>query len=52
MGSRHNAGYCFVDFGNAQAASKALLHNGSLIPNSNRPFKLNWASGSGLADRG
>lgn len=25
--------------------------NGSIIPNSNRPFKLNWASGGGLADR-
>jgi RNA recognition motif-containing protein len=25
--------------------------SGQLIPNSNRPFKLNWASGGGLADR-
>ncbi|KAI9719283.1 MAG: hypothetical protein M1812_003613 [Candelaria pacifica] len=46
-----NAGYCFVDFSTPAAAAKALTLNGSLIPNSNRPFKLNWASGGGLADR-
>lgn len=46
-----NAGYCFVDFASPDAASKALTLNGQLIPNSNRPFKLNWASGGGLADR-
>jgi len=46
-----NAGYCFVDFESAEAAAKALQLNGTLIPNSNRPFKLNWASGGGLADR-
>ncbi|RYN33549.1 putative RNA-binding protein [Alternaria tenuissima] len=46
-----NAGYCFVDFASPDAASKALSLNGQLIPNSNRPFKLNWASGGGLADR-
>ncbi|KAL1302826.1 hypothetical protein AAFC00_003161 [Neodothiora populina] len=46
-----NAGYCFVDFESPDAAQKALALNGSLIPNSNRPFKLNWASGGGLADR-
>ena len=48
---RSNAGYCFVDFPSSQAAGKALGLNGTLIPNSNRPFKLNWASGGGLADR-
>lgn len=46
-----NAGYCFVDFSNPAAAAKGLTLNGSIIPNSNRPFKLNWASGGGLADR-
>lgn len=46
-----NAGYCFVDFASPAAAAKALQLNGTLIPNSNRPFKLNWASGGGLADR-
>ncbi len=46
-----NAGYCFVDFTSPAAAAKALTLNGQLIPNSNRPFKLNWASGGGLADR-
>ncbi|KAK6520317.1 hypothetical protein TWF506_000593 [Arthrobotrys conoides] len=46
-----SAGYCFVDFTSPQAAAKALALNGTQIPNSNRPFKLNWASGGGLADR-
>ena len=46
-----NAGYCFVDFTSPAAAAKALTLNGTIIPNSNRPFKLNWASGGGLADR-
>jgi len=49
--SGSNAGYCFVDFPSPDAASKALTLNGTLIPGSNRPFKLNWASGGGLADR-
>jgi len=46
-----NAGYCFVDFSSPAAAAKALTLNGTMIPNVNRPFKLNWASGGGLADR-
>jgi len=46
-----NAGYCFVDFTTPEAAAKALQLNGQMIPNSSRPFKLNWASGGGLADR-
>ncbi|MCJ1350258.1 MAG: hypothetical protein MMC33_000239 [Icmadophila ericetorum] len=46
-----NAGYCFIDFTSPAAAAKALTLNGTIIPNSNRPFKLNWASGGGLADR-
>ncbi|KAF2093522.1 RNA-binding domain-containing protein [Rhizodiscina lignyota] len=50
-GVRSNAGYCFVDFQSAEAAQKALGLNGQMIPNSTRPFKLNWASGGGLADR-
>lgn len=49
--SGSNAGYCFVDFSTPEGAAKALTLNGQLIPNSNRPFKLNWASGGGLADR-
>ncbi|KAM0706351.1 hypothetical protein Q7P35_005677 [Cladosporium inversicolor] len=49
--SGSNAGYCFVDFESPDAASKALQLNGQVIPNSNRQFKLNWASGGGLADR-
>lgn len=46
-----NAGYCFVDFNDTAAAQKAISLNGTLIPNTSRPFKLNWASGGGLADR-
>ncbi|KAF2233862.1 RNA-binding domain-containing protein [Viridothelium virens] len=49
--SGSNAGYCFVDFTSAEAAAKALTLNGQMIPNTSRPFKLNWASGGGLADR-
>ncbi|RKF82599.1 putative RNA-binding protein C23E6.01c [Golovinomyces cichoracearum] len=46
-----NAGYCFVDFTSPAGAAKALSLNGSMIPNTSRPFKLNWASGGGIADR-
>ncbi|KAK6375560.1 hypothetical protein LTR64_003687 [Lithohypha guttulata] len=49
--SGSNAGYCFVDFSSPGAAAKALNLNGQQMPNSQRPFKLNWASGGGLADR-
>lgn len=44
------AGYCFVEFSSPSAASKALTLNGQPIPNSQRLFKLNWASGGGLID--
>jgi len=40
-----------VEFQNPAAAAKALTLNGTQIPNSSRPFKLNWASGGGLTDR-
>jgi hypothetical protein len=40
-----------VDFMTPAAAQKALNYNGQMIPGSNRPFKLNWASGGGLADK-
>ncbi|EOO04238.1 putative trna selenocysteine-associated protein 1 protein [Phaeoacremonium minimum UCRPA7] len=46
-----NAGYCFVEFPTADAATKALALNGTPVPNSGRVFKLNWASGGGLVDR-
>lgn len=51
VGSRSNAGYCFVDFASPAAAAKALSLNGTPMPNTNRVFKLNWATGGGLADR-
>jgi hypothetical protein len=47
-----NAGYCFVDFASPAAAAKALSLNGTPMPNTTRAFKLNWATGGGLADRG
>lgn len=41
-----------MDFANAQTAAKVLATvNGSLIPNTHKVFKLNWASGGGLNDR-
>ncbi|KXJ96094.1 hypothetical protein Micbo1qcDRAFT_30842 [Microdochium bolleyi] len=46
-----NAGYCFVEFSNADAAQKALQLNGTPVPNTDRVFRLNWASGGGLVDR-
>ncbi|OAX80778.1 hypothetical protein ACJ72_04886 [Emergomyces africanus] len=49
--SGSNAGYCFVDFSTPAAAAKALTLSGTPIPNTSRTFKLNWASGGGLADR-
>jgi RNA recognition motif-containing protein len=46
-----NAGYCFVEFQSPDAATNALGMNGKPVPNSQRSFKLNWASGGGLVDR-
>ncbi|KAJ3410366.1 hypothetical protein HDV05_003844, partial [Chytridiales sp. JEL 0842] len=44
-------GYCFVDFGNHASALRQLTTmQGSLIPGTNRVFKLNWASGGGQRD--
>lgn len=40
-----------MDFATPAAAAKALGVNGTQMPNTTRPFKLNWASGGGLADR-
>lgn len=43
-------GYCFLDFGNAFAAHKFLHQlNGTVIPGTNKTFKLNWASGGTTA---
>ncbi|RBQ96418.1 hypothetical protein FVER53263_05907 [Fusarium verticillioides] len=46
-----NAGYCFVEFQSPESATSALGMNGKQVPNSQRTFKLNWASGGGLVDR-
>jgi hypothetical protein len=47
---RNLAGYCFIDFGNAFAASKyQQTLNGTTIPGTNKCFKLNFSnSGSGV----
>ncbi|KAE8690605.1 Polyadenylate-binding protein RBP47C [Hibiscus syriacus] len=38
-------GYGFVEFHTREAAEKALQsYNGSLMPNTEQPFRLNWAS--------
>ncbi|KAG0095100.1 hypothetical protein BGZ93_006326 [Podila epicladia] len=45
-----SAGYCFVELPNPAAAAKAInTLNGMLIPGTNKVFKLNWASGGGMA---
>ncbi|KAG0046814.1 hypothetical protein BGZ83_008009 [Gryganskiella cystojenkinii] len=45
-----SAGYCFVELASPAAATKAITTlNGMLIPSSNKLFKLNWATGGGMA---
>lgn len=47
-----SSGYAFIGFATMQAAQRALKTvHGSSIPNSQRTFKLNWASGGGICDR-
>lgn len=47
---RTSAGYCFVELASPAAATKAInTLNGMIIPGSNKLFKLNWASGGGMA---
>lgn len=43
-----HAGYCFVEFESYDDAKSVLALNGSQIPNTNRLFRLNWASGATL----
>lgn len=47
---KYGGSYAFVDFANHQEASKALLMNGTQIPQTNKCFKLNWSNrdGNGL----
>ncbi|KAJ3102186.1 tRNA selenocysteine 1-associated protein 1 [Phlyctochytrium planicorne] len=43
------AGYCFVDFSTTAGAMRQLNSvNGTVIPGTNKVFKLNWASGGGM----
>ncbi|KAJ1921151.1 hypothetical protein H4219_000749 [Mycoemilia scoparia] len=41
------ANYCFIEFSSLNEASRALVaYNGQLIPNTTKPFRLNWATGN------
>ncbi|KAG0305853.1 hypothetical protein BGZ98_003466 [Dissophora globulifera] len=45
-----SAGYCFVELSSPAAAAKAISTlNGMQIPGTNKVFKLNWATGGGIA---
>ncbi|KAG0368169.1 hypothetical protein BC939DRAFT_478757 [Gamsiella multidivaricata] len=45
-----SAGYCFVELSSPAAAAKAIgTLNGVVIPGTNKVFKLNWATGGGIA---
>ncbi|KAI8599002.1 hypothetical protein EDD21DRAFT_308626 [Dissophora ornata] len=45
-----SAGYCFVELSSPAAAAKAITAlNGVPIPSTNKVFKLNWATGGGIA---
>ncbi|OAD67427.1 hypothetical protein PHYBLDRAFT_174118 [Phycomyces blakesleeanus NRRL 1555(-)] len=45
---KFGASYAFVDFSSPEAASNVLMsYNGSLIPNTQKQFKLNWSNGGG-----
>jgi RNA recognition motif-containing protein len=52
-----SAGYCFIEFASPADAQRILEQcqpkDGPppLVPDTQKPFKLNWASGGGLADR-
>ncbi|CAO3700151.1 unnamed protein product [Rhizopus microsporus] len=47
-----SCGYAFIGFTSNQAAQRALATvHGSRIPNTQSAFRLNWASGGGIADR-
>ena len=51
--SRVNAGYCFVDLVSPEAATSAIgTLNGTVIPGTDKTFKLNWASGGNPASGG
>ena len=45
------ANYCFVNFESPEIANEALTLNGTLIPSSNKIFRLNWAT-TGFGDSG
>lgn len=48
-----NAGYCFVDLVSPEAATGAIgTLNGTVIPGTDKTFKLNWASGGNPASGG
>jgi hypothetical protein len=42
--TQRKSAYCFITFNNNNDAKDALALNGSRINNSNRRFRLNWAT--------
>ncbi|CAO3610847.1 unnamed protein product [Cunninghamella blakesleeana] len=48
----NSLGYAFIGFSSAMAAQRALATiHGTKMPNSQRAFRLNWASGGGILDK-
>ncbi|KAI8341727.1 hypothetical protein BC941DRAFT_345782 [Chlamydoabsidia padenii] len=48
----NSLGYAFIGFTSSIAAQRALATvHGTKMPNSQRPFRLNWASGGGILDK-
>ncbi|CAO3621468.1 unnamed protein product [Cunninghamella echinulata] len=49
---RTGLGYAFIGFSSTTAAQRALATiHGTKMPNSQRAFRLNWASGGGILDK-
>ncbi|CDK24978.1 unnamed protein product [Kuraishia capsulata CBS 1993] len=40
----NNSGYCFLRVNTVDDAQQILSHHGAVVPNTNKFFKLNWAS--------
>ncbi|KAI8097149.1 uncharacterized protein BX664DRAFT_364187 [Halteromyces radiatus] len=48
----NSLGYAFIGFTSSISAQRALATvHGTKMPNSQRPFRLNWASGGGILDK-
>ncbi|ORZ22162.1 hypothetical protein BCR42DRAFT_458946 [Absidia repens] len=50
--SGNSLGYAFIGFDSSMSAQRALATvHGTKMPNAQRPFRLNWASGGGILDK-